>query len=192
MFESVWSTYHPKFKTRNWILLVTIQFWDSILVLESLCCHNVDDFPLFWWQRPMGENSLKIIRFKSHLSHWIRLLKTFRMYQNYRNRISKTYSKLIKYCLIAVEKVKCQGHFWQYFVFDLIYFLHLREIVSLLGRFEFNLNIYVQWSEVGRPAWRLDIILSSDKKCFDTIPRTQRYDMLHIICSISYIAIETP
>ena len=65
--------------------------------------------------------------------------------------------------------------FWQYFVFDPIFFLHLRDITSLLWRSWFNLEIYVQWSEVGRPAWRLDIILFLGKKSFDTITRSVKY-----------------
>ena len=65
--------------------------------------------------------------------------------------------------------------FWQYFVFDPIFFLHLRDITSLLWRSWFNLEIYVQWSEVGRPAWRLDIILFLGKKSFDTIIRTHGF-----------------
>ena len=54
--------------------------------------------------------------------------------------------------------------FWQYFVFDTIFFLHLRDITGLLWRSWFNLEIYVQRPEVGRPAWRLDIILFLGKK----------------------------
>ena len=62
--------------------------------------------------------------------------------------------------------------FRQYFVFDPIFFLHLRDTTSLLWRSWFNLEIYVQWSEVGRPTWRLDIIFFLDKKSFDTLTRS--------------------
>ena len=34
--------------------------------------------------------------------------------------------KLIRICLIVLVKVKCQGHFLLYFVFDLIVFQHSR------------------------------------------------------------------
>ena len=66
--------------------------------------------------------------------------------------------------------------FWQYFVFDPIFFLHLRDITSLLWRSWFNLEIYVQWSEVGRLAWRLVMTPRYHslprQKSFDTIKRS--------------------
>ena len=70
--------------------------------------------------------------------------------------------------------------FWQYFVFDPIFFLPLRDITSLMWRSWFNLGIYVQWYEVGRQAWRPVMILFSIKKCFDTISGSVQQHILDL------------
>ena len=70
-------------------------------------------------------------------------------YQNHENRTSETYLKLIQFYLITLVKVKCQGHFLGYFVFDLKFFHHMREMVGLQWRSRFNLHIHAQWSVVG-------------------------------------------
>ena len=87
-------------------------------------------------------------------------------YQNHENRTSETYLKLIQFYLITLVKVKCQGHFLGYFVFDLKFFHHMREMVGLLWRSRFNLHIHAQWSVVGRPAGCSGMILFSRKKMF--------------------------
>ena len=87
-------------------------------------------------------------------------------YQNHENRTSETYLKLIQFYLITLVKVKCQGHFLGYFVFDLKFFHHMREMVGLLWRSRFNLHIHAQWSVVGRPAGCSGMIFFLGKKMF--------------------------